>query len=243
MSGPVCATHRRRPGQSRLRGQRRAGRPGQQGTRPGAAGPARDSAEAGLLAAAAGCSPLPVPEPGFTDREHGRKAYAKIPGVPLLASAAAPAGRSQSDRLPNRQNPHRRYGTATKPGSAPEQPVRRGTDPASAGRYRRADRRRCAHVAGNDLRRSVTDAGNCRSWLSSGDGALRAWRCPKPPVSPWSARALDDSGFARRHEPRCSVQYDSFVARVRYERFADRVERGGDLVGRGIGHETARDVG
>jgi aminoglycoside phosphotransferase (APT) family kinase protein len=42
------------------------------------------SAEAGLLAAVAGISPLPVPEPVFTDREHGCWAHAKIPGVLLL---------------------------------------------------------------------------------------------------------------------------------------------------------------
>ena len=32
-----------------------------------------------LVVRVAGCAPLPVPEPGFTDREHGCKAYAKIP--------------------------------------------------------------------------------------------------------------------------------------------------------------------
>ena len=42
------------------------------------------SAEARLLAAVAGISPLPVPEPLCTDREHGCWAHAKIPGVPLL---------------------------------------------------------------------------------------------------------------------------------------------------------------
>ena len=42
------------------------------------------SAEAGLLAALAAVSPLPVPEPVFTDPGRGCWAYAKIPGVPLL---------------------------------------------------------------------------------------------------------------------------------------------------------------
>jgi aminoglycoside phosphotransferase (APT) family kinase protein len=42
------------------------------------------SAEAGLLAAVADISPLPVPEPVFTDPGRGCWAYAKIPGVPLL---------------------------------------------------------------------------------------------------------------------------------------------------------------
>jgi aminoglycoside phosphotransferase (APT) family kinase protein len=42
------------------------------------------SSEAELLAAIAGISPLPVPEPVFTDREHGCWAHAKLPGVPLL---------------------------------------------------------------------------------------------------------------------------------------------------------------
>jgi hypothetical protein len=57
-----------------------------------------------------------------------------------------------------------------------------------------------------------------------------------------SPQTLDDSGLECGHEPRCSAQDDSFLARVRYERFADRVERCGDLVGRRIGHEPARDV-
>lgn len=42
------------------------------------------SAEAGLLAALAAISPLPVPEPVFTEPERGCWAYAKLPGVPLL---------------------------------------------------------------------------------------------------------------------------------------------------------------
>jgi Phosphotransferase enzyme family len=42
------------------------------------------SSEAELLAAIANISPLPVPEPVFTDREHGCWAHAKLPGVPLL---------------------------------------------------------------------------------------------------------------------------------------------------------------
>ena len=50
--------------------------------------PARRTAllnhEARLLAALAGVSPLPVPEPAFTAAEQGYLAYFKIPGVPLL---------------------------------------------------------------------------------------------------------------------------------------------------------------
>lgn len=50
--------------------------------------PARRSArvhhEARLLAAVAGISPLPVPEPRFTVAEQGCLAYFKIPGLPLL---------------------------------------------------------------------------------------------------------------------------------------------------------------
>jgi hypothetical protein len=42
------------------------------------------SSETGLLAAAAQISPLPVPEPLFTDPQQGCWAYSKIPGVPLL---------------------------------------------------------------------------------------------------------------------------------------------------------------
>jgi aminoglycoside phosphotransferase (APT) family kinase protein len=42
------------------------------------------NAEAGLLAAVADISPLPVPEPLFTDPGQGCWAYAKLPGVPLL---------------------------------------------------------------------------------------------------------------------------------------------------------------
>lgn len=42
------------------------------------------SSETALLAAVADVSPLPVPEPVFTDRERGCWAYAKLPGVPLL---------------------------------------------------------------------------------------------------------------------------------------------------------------
>jgi hypothetical protein len=54
------------------------------------------SAEAGLLAAVADISPLPVPEPVFTDREHGCWPHAKIPGVPLLDLCKGPsAGRHQ----------------------------------------------------------------------------------------------------------------------------------------------------
>lgn len=46
--------------------------------------PARLSNEARLLAAVAGVSPLPVPEPAFTVAERGWMAYPKLPGVPLL---------------------------------------------------------------------------------------------------------------------------------------------------------------
>src|SRR5262249_7592930 len=46
--------------------------------------------ETGLLAAVAQISPLPVPEPVFTDAERGCWAYAKIPGTPLLALPAPP---------------------------------------------------------------------------------------------------------------------------------------------------------
>ncbi|MGQ4373861.1 phosphotransferase family protein [Streptomyces sp. SAS_267] len=50
--------------------------------------PARRSAlvcrEARVLAAVADISPLPVPEPTFTDAEQGCLAYHKLPGVPLL---------------------------------------------------------------------------------------------------------------------------------------------------------------
>lgn len=42
------------------------------------------SREASLLAAVAGISPLPVPEPRFTAEEHGCLAYFKIAGLPLL---------------------------------------------------------------------------------------------------------------------------------------------------------------
>jgi aminoglycoside phosphotransferase (APT) family kinase protein len=53
--------------------------------------PARRTAllnhEARLLAAVAGVSPLPVPEPTFTAAEQGYLAYFKIPGVPLLDAA------------------------------------------------------------------------------------------------------------------------------------------------------------
>jgi aminoglycoside phosphotransferase (APT) family kinase protein len=42
------------------------------------------SAEAGLLAAVAAISPLPVPQPVFTDPGRGCWAYLKLPGVPLL---------------------------------------------------------------------------------------------------------------------------------------------------------------
>lgn len=41
-------------------------------------------AETGLLAAVMDVSPLPVPEPLFTDPGRGFWAYAKIPGIPLL---------------------------------------------------------------------------------------------------------------------------------------------------------------
>ncbi|MGQ0842170.1 phosphotransferase family protein [Actinokineospora sp.] len=44
----------------------------------------RVRAEADLLAALAGISPLPVPEPAFVAAESGCLAYRKIPGVPLL---------------------------------------------------------------------------------------------------------------------------------------------------------------
>jgi aminoglycoside phosphotransferase (APT) family kinase protein len=50
--------------------------------------PARRAAlvehEARLLAAVAGISPLPVPEPSFTVAEQGCLAYRKLPGVPLV---------------------------------------------------------------------------------------------------------------------------------------------------------------
>ncbi|MGW2053379.1 phosphotransferase family protein [Streptomyces sp. NPDC001840] len=50
--------------------------------------PARRAAqvndEARLLAAVAGFSPLPVPEPGFTVAEQGCLAYFKLPGLPLI---------------------------------------------------------------------------------------------------------------------------------------------------------------
>ncbi|MER5396842.1 phosphotransferase [Streptomyces sp. NPDC002599] len=50
--------------------------------------PARRTAlvdhEARVLAAVAGISPLPVPEPAFTVAEQGCLAYRKLPGVPLL---------------------------------------------------------------------------------------------------------------------------------------------------------------
>jgi aminoglycoside phosphotransferase (APT) family kinase protein len=42
------------------------------------------SSETGLLAAVAQISPLPVPEPLFTDPQQGCWAYSKIPGVPML---------------------------------------------------------------------------------------------------------------------------------------------------------------
>jgi hypothetical protein len=45
---------------------------------------ARVEQEAHLLAAVAGISPLPVPEPRFTVAEQGCLAYFKMPGVPLL---------------------------------------------------------------------------------------------------------------------------------------------------------------
>lgn len=45
---------------------------------------ARVDHEARLLAAVAGISPLPVPEPRFTVAEQGCLAYFKIPGLPLL---------------------------------------------------------------------------------------------------------------------------------------------------------------
>src|SRR5215218_4619765 len=52
------------------------------------ADPARRAAlvehEARLLAAVAGISPLPVPEPRFTLAEQGCLAYRKLPGVPLV---------------------------------------------------------------------------------------------------------------------------------------------------------------
>jgi aminoglycoside phosphotransferase (APT) family kinase protein len=40
--------------------------------------------EVRLLAAVAGISPLPVPEPNFTVTEQGCLAYFKLPGVPLI---------------------------------------------------------------------------------------------------------------------------------------------------------------
>jgi aminoglycoside phosphotransferase (APT) family kinase protein len=63
------------------------------------------SSEAGLLAAVADVSPLPVPEPVFTDPEHGCWAYAKLPGVPLLGLplvqrlAHAPAAAAELGRF------------------------------------------------------------------------------------------------------------------------------------------------
>ena len=45
--------------------------------------------EARLLAAVAGISPLPVPQPRFTVPEEGCLAYSKIPGSPLLDMPAA----------------------------------------------------------------------------------------------------------------------------------------------------------
>lgn len=47
------------------------------------------SSEVALLAAVADVSPLPVPEPVFTDCEHGCWAYAKLPGVSLLGLPSA----------------------------------------------------------------------------------------------------------------------------------------------------------
>ena len=47
----------------------------------------RVNREARLLAAVAGISPLPVPEPRFAVEEEGCLAYVKIPGVPLLDMA------------------------------------------------------------------------------------------------------------------------------------------------------------
>lgn len=46
--------------------------------------PARVAAEAGLLGAVAGVSPVPVPVPVFTDPQRGCLAYRKLAGVPLL---------------------------------------------------------------------------------------------------------------------------------------------------------------
>jgi aminoglycoside phosphotransferase (APT) family kinase protein len=63
------------------------------------------NAEAKLLAAVAGISPLPVPRPLFTDPGRGCWAYAKLPGVPLLAlplpqrSACAPAAAAALGRF------------------------------------------------------------------------------------------------------------------------------------------------
>lgn len=45
---------------------------------------ARAGAEARLLAAVAGVSPVPVPEPSFTVDERGCLAYFKLPGLPLI---------------------------------------------------------------------------------------------------------------------------------------------------------------
>ena len=63
------------------------------------------SSEVALLAAVADVSTLPVPEPVFTDREHGCWAHAKLPGVPLLGLppaqrlAQAPAAAAELGRF------------------------------------------------------------------------------------------------------------------------------------------------
>jgi aminoglycoside phosphotransferase (APT) family kinase protein len=62
--------------------------------------PARRAAcidrEARLLAAVAEVSPLPVPEPMFTDAEQGCMAYFTIPGVPLVDVPRPPPARRAS---------------------------------------------------------------------------------------------------------------------------------------------------
>jgi aminoglycoside phosphotransferase (APT) family kinase protein len=64
--------------------------------------PARIRGEARLLAAVAGISPVPVPDPVFTDPGSGCLAYFKLDGVPLLelpAGARALHGPSIAGRL------------------------------------------------------------------------------------------------------------------------------------------------
>jgi hypothetical protein len=80
--------------------------------------------ETGLLAAVAQISPLPVPEPVFTDAERGCWAYAKIPGTPLLdlprtaAAALRPSPRRHARQVPRRpaRGPQRADGSVREPG-------------------------------------------------------------------------------------------------------------------------------